>query len=97
MLRTAVLLVACAVTALGAVLCLAGMWAPGAQLLVLGALVSIGVLVERWRYRSESRPGADWQPTGESFIDPATGKRVRVLYDARSGARRYVGDDEGTR
>jgi hypothetical protein len=92
-LRTAVLVVACAVTLLGAVLCLSGIWAPGAQLLVVGAIVSIGVVVERWRYRNQARPDADWEATSERFVDPSTGKRVRVEYDSKSGSRRYVSDD----
>lgn len=91
------LVVACALAALGAALCLGGVWAPGAQLLAVGTLVSIGVLIERWRYRKEPPPGADWQSTGESFIDPTTGKRVEVFYDAQTGERRYVGDDDRAR
>jgi len=91
MLRTAVLIFGCLVLALGAYLCTQGVAASaGIQALVGGAIIVIGTLFERWRYnnRNASADG-DWQPTGERFVDPATGKNVEVLYDPQSGERRY--------
>jgi hypothetical protein len=38
-------------------------------------------------------PQADWQPTGERFRDPRTGRVMRVWVDA-GGGRHYVIDDE---
>jgi len=35
-------------------------------------------------------PGPDWTATDERFVDPETGKLVRVYYHAASGERRYV-------
>jgi len=93
MLRRVVTWVAAALALAGALLCLAGIPAPGVQLLVLGLIVLVGVLVESWRYRKEPRPDADWQPTEERFVDPATGKRVQVLYDPKTGERRYQSEE----
>jgi len=33
-----------------------------------------------------------FKPTTELFIDPTTGKRMRVLVDPKSGERRYVAE-----
>lgn len=41
-------------------------------------------------------PGAElearFRPTAELFIDPTTGRRMRVLVDPSSGERRYVAE-----
>ena len=44
----------------------------GIALIGWGVLLLIGLLIERWRYKplGERRPGPDWTPTGERFIDP---------------------------
>jgi hypothetical protein len=83
MLRAAVLIFGC--------LCITtGFLHGGVQTLVGGSVLVLGTLFERWRYhnRNASADG-DWQLTGERFVDPSTGKNVEVLYDARSGERRY--------
>ena len=98
MLRAAVLIFGCLVLALGAYLCNKGA-SGGIQTLIGGGVLVLGTLFERWRYynRNASADG-DWQPTGERFVDPATGKNIEVLYDARSGERRYreIGDTART-
>ena len=33
-----------------------------------------------------------FRPTDEVFVDPTTGRRMRVLLDPRSGERRYVAE-----
>ena len=79
------------VAATGAVLLLVGITFPGVQALVVGGVIVVGILFER-RYRNNgqrSAPGGRWQPTGERFSDPTTGKDVEVLYDPQSGERRY--------
>jgi len=93
-LRFAVLGCAVLLTLGGAGLCAAGFARPGANLLGIGLLVLLGVWIERWRYRKEPRPDAQWQPNGERFVDPATGERIDVLYDARTGERRYKRESE---
>jgi hypothetical protein len=94
-LRRALLLFAVALALSGAFLLIRGLPAPGAYALGLGALILLGTAFERWRYQPHSaRPGVDWQPTGERFEDPQTGKTLQVFYDPRSGERRYVSDPE---
>jgi hypothetical protein len=92
MLRTAVVVLAFVVTAVGVYLTLTGITAPGVYALALGATIILGTLFERWRYRKNERhpPGAGWAATGERFVDPSTGKDIEVFYDPLSGERRYV-------
>jgi len=90
-LRTALLVVAGALALCGVLLLVRGVPGPGAYALGLGAVIVLGTVFERWRYRpNRERPGAGWEPTGERFEDPQTGETVEVLYDPRSGERRYV-------
>ncbi len=93
MLRTLLLVFAAALAIAGAILLVRGLAGPGAYALGLGGLIVLGTAFERWRYRPDnSRPEAAWEPTGERFEDPQTGKTVRVYYDSRSGERHYVSD-----
>lgn len=63
----------------------------GWGLLVFGSLVVLSLLFEG-RYRGQRtaapQPPA-WEPTGEKFIDPGTGRTVEVDYDPDSGERNY--------
>jgi hypothetical protein len=91
MLRTVVIAVAAILTCVGIGLIAAGVHTPGWNVLAIGVIVLIGTLFERWRYRRiEAPPHGDWQRTGEQFIDPSTGDPVEVLFDPRTGERRYV-------
>lgn len=89
MLRTALLAFALGLFAVGL-----GTWMGGAAgtvpLIVWGAVLSAAVLLERWRYvaRGGAAPG-QWQVTDERFIDPESGKAMQVLYNPRTGERRY--------
>jgi len=81
----------------------AGLW-----LVFSGGVLAVAAVLERTRYRSEAAershdapgPGggetepidARFQPTDEVFIDPTSGRRMRVLLDARTGERRYVAE-----
>ena len=90
MLRTAVLIFGFGVLALGGYLCTLGVRSGGIQVLVGGAIFVLGTLFERWRYNNKNASvDGDWQATGERFVDPETGKNMEVLYDPRSGERRY--------
>jgi len=91
MLRSVVLIFACLAVALGVYLCAKGpAVAGGIQTLLGGAIILVGTLFERWRYRNRNASSAGtWQPTGERFVDPGTGQEVEVLYDPDSGERRY--------
>ena len=61
--------------------------------LLLGLVVLLTSLFEG-RYRRigspEAPPGADWQPTGETFRDEESGQWVKVWFNPRTGERRYV-------
>jgi hypothetical protein len=94
MLRTALLVFAGVVALAGIVLLGAGKLIGGAYALGLGVLIVIGTVFER-RYRAnDDTLGAGWEPTDERFVDPQTGKTVRVFYHSQSGERRYVSDSE---
>ncbi|HEY8053514.1 MAG TPA: hypothetical protein VIE42_12010 [Steroidobacteraceae bacterium] len=95
MLRALLLVFAAGLAITGVGLLIHGPAGPGAYALGLGGLIVLGTVFERWRYRPSSiRTTAAWEPTGERFEDPETGKTVRVYYDPRSGQRRYVSGSE---
>jgi len=90
MLGPVLISIAAILAAIGIWLTCVGVTGAGIQCLILGALVLIGSVFER-RYRNNQTPsGSDWQATGERFLDPTSGKDVEVLYNPRSGERRYV-------
>ena len=62
------------------------------HLLVLGLMLSAGIVWERWQYKKPQagRPGPEWKPTGERFVDPQSGKTIEVYVDPGSGESRYV-------
>ena len=62
------------------------------MLAVWAALLLVGLLVERWRYKplAGRPPGPDWQRTDERFVDPETGKLVTVYFHPATGERRYI-------
>ncbi|MGA7087777.1 MAG: hypothetical protein WB116_05815 [Candidatus Dormiibacterota bacterium] len=62
--------------------------------LVVLVVVVAGIVIAffGWdRYRGGRQGGGvnGAQPTGEVFVDPATGQRMRVWYDSRTGQREY--------
>ena len=89
-----------ALIAFGGAAAAAGIWP-----LIAGGVVLIAVVLERQRYRSQAAetvhappgPGggepdplpAQFQPTDERFVDPTSGRVMRVFVDARTGERRY--------
>ncbi len=87
-----------AVVVLGALLAAGGLaacWlagAAGVAPLAFGALLLLGTLAERHRYKrlDATAPGPGWQPNGERFIDPESGALVTVYAHERTGERRYV-------
>jgi len=90
MLRTLLFIVALAVGVIGLGARLAG-HRDATPAALWGGLVAAAVLVERWRYRPRSSvEEGDWQGTGERFVDPESGKPMQVLYNPRTGERRYA-------
>ncbi len=73
-----------------------------------GGVIIVAVVLERTRYRSEAaeRMGLDpgpgggedrtvdprFRPTAEVFLDPTSGRLMRVWVDAGTGERRYVAE-----
>jgi hypothetical protein len=71
----------------------------------LGGVAIVAVTLERSRYRSQaaerssgdpgpgggepSAPTAPFQATDELFVDPTSGKRLRVYLNPATGERRY--------
>jgi len=61
---------------------------------VIIAIVIVGIVaalfgLDRYRGNRKSTSGSAAQPTDEVFIDPETGRKMRVWYDQRSGKREY--------
>jgi hypothetical protein len=57
--------------------------------LIAGVVLLLGTIFEG-RYRPRARSNGDrWEPTGEKFIDPGTGKLVDVVYNPKTGEREY--------
>lgn len=96
MLRASVIALGAILTCVGIALVARGIHTPGWQTLVIGVSVLIGTLFERWRYRRiEKPPNGNWQRTDERFIDPSSGAPVEVMFDPRTGERRYVAGKSG--
>jgi len=94
MLRTGLLVVAVAVFVIGGVAWLAGE-RDGAPFALWGGVVAVAVLAERWRYRTRASAADDgWEATEERFIDPESGRALRVFYHPRTGERRYGADEK---
>jgi hypothetical protein len=69
---------------------------------VIVAVVVVGIVVALFgwdRYRGGRKGAASnggaAQPTDERFIDPESGRRMRVWYDPATGKREYRPDDPG--
>ena len=64
-------------------------WLPS---LLLGTLIVITAVAEPVYGALVGRPplSDSWRPTGEKFVDPASGKPVEVWFDEATGERKYV-------
>lgn len=67
--------------------------AAGWWMLIVGAALLVGIMLERPRYGADrdaaQSGGARLRPTDEIFVDPTTGQRTRVWADPTSGERDY--------
>ena len=60
-------------------------------LLILGGLLTLSAVFERWRYKQpKTAAAARGAATGERFVDPESGALMEVYYDATTGERTYV-------
>ncbi len=66
-------------------------WPAAVQLLLGGIVLLFAMLFEARRYRAGevSKTGA-WEPTGERFVDPTTGRLTEVRYNPQTGEREYI-------
>jgi hypothetical protein len=61
---------------------------------VIIAIVIVGIVtalfgLDRYRGSRNSTSDSAARPTDEVFMDPETGRKMRVWYDQRSGKREY--------
>jgi len=82
--------------------------AEGLWLVAIGGGLMIVAALERRRYRSEAAERANepigpgggeterveprFRPTPEIFVDPTSGRRMRVMIDPATGERRYIAE-----
>ncbi|MGC8485336.1 MAG: hypothetical protein ACP5O6_06835 [Candidatus Baltobacteraceae bacterium] len=67
------------------------LWPLGSEWFIIGAIVLVAVIFEGSHYRPKiDRNAAGWEPTGERFVDPTSGKLVEVRYNPTSGERDYI-------
>ena len=92
MLRVGTIAVALVLVALGASGHL--LHRPALQpLLWIGIVVALAIILERWRYTRAEQPRDNaWERTNERFVDPGSGKVMIVLYNPKTGDRRYVAE-----
>jgi hypothetical protein len=96
MLRNFLIAFTAILTCVGFALIVNGVPVPGWQAFIFGAILLLGTLFERWRYRRiGALPKGNWQKTDEKFFDPSSGVPVEVVFDPNTGERRYVRKDTG--
>src|SRR5579871_6642976 len=91
MLRKAILAYGVLAIVVGIILLAAGI-GPGVVIYVVlqGIIVIAALLFERGRYRPVTTESGPWQDTEERFVDPSTGRLMKVRYNPQTGARDYV-------
>ncbi|WP_297367449.1 hypothetical protein [Acidocella sp.] len=91
MLRAFVLTLGLLLLLAGLATLLIGHSPAGLGALILGALITTGTIFER-RYNppSATPPAPGFEPTGETYIDPATGQRTETWFNPQTGERRYL-------
>jgi hypothetical protein len=97
MLRSGLLLFGVLLTFAGLISSISG-WQGALVMTFWGLVLVAAVVFERWRYQKTSGTAqSEWQETEERFVDPETGVLTQVMYDPRTGDRRYrpvVGDEK---
>ena len=92
MLRSLVIVIGALCFIGGLIALLLGLCPPAFVFVFWGAILLLGTVYERVRYKPIERatPGAGWTRTDERFIDDETGEPVTVWLDPASGERKYV-------
>lgn len=71
-------------------------WPAALELIILGCMVLVFTVFERWRYRRNvNRPSPGFRETSERFIEPTSGKQIVVDYNAETGEREYREASDG--
>ncbi|HET6893957.1 MAG TPA: hypothetical protein VFH72_01075 [Candidatus Baltobacteraceae bacterium] len=71
-------------------------WPASLELLVFGVLIVASLVFERRYRRNRMRSATQpWEPTGERFMDPSSGKLVQVYYNPKTGERDYRESTDG--
>ncbi|HEX7354194.1 MAG TPA: hypothetical protein VF288_05100 [Mycobacteriales bacterium] len=64
-------------------------------IIVVIALVALFVVsLFLGRHGESAVPAGDWTRSDEVFVDPSTGRRMRVWLDPSDGSRHYVPEGE---
>ena len=94
MFRTILLVVGLVLLAISAGLYSVGEKIPALYVFIQGAVLTIAMLWEPWRYRRAilDAPPPGFAPTTERFEDPGSGRSVTVYIKAATGERAYVAD-----
>ncbi len=89
MLRRLLVALGVGLLVMGGVAVAAHAYGPALYLFIAGGACSAGVVFERWRYTPPPPRIGNWRPTGERFLDPASGKMVEVYFNRETGERHY--------
>jgi hypothetical protein len=94
MLRNVVIALGVLLFAGGLIALVAGTFPPGFIFAFWGALILLGTVYERVRYKpiEALAPSGNWVRTEERFLDGETGQPVTVYMDPATGERKYVHD-----
>lgn len=64
------------------------------MIIAVGVVIALVVLfvfsLLAGRFRESPMPAGDWRRTEELFVDPSTGRRMRVWVDPHDNSRHYV-------
>ena len=96
MLRNILLVAGGAMIVSGVMALLAGSWGTAAFLLVWGAILTFGIIYERYVYKTilDRLPdGKGWTRTNERFVDDKSGRMVTVYVKPLTGERAYVAEN----
>ena len=61
---------------------------------VVGVAILVAIVMSFFvrRHGESTVPADGWQRTDEVFVDPTSGRRMRVWIDTKDGERHYVAD-----
>lgn len=62
--------------------------------IVVGLAILVAIVMSFFvrRHGESALPADGWQRTDEVFVDPTSGRRMRVWVDPRDGERHYVAE-----